>query len=85
MPQSSKVIDKNGKPNGYLSSIDQSCAPGESTASQFSTQNDDHQLEVGRHLHHYHYSNRSMTTLSEKNEDLEAGEAGSPSPFKLRR
>jgi len=26
-----------------------------------------------------------MTTLSEKNEDLEAGEAGSPSPFKLRR
>jgi len=29
-------------------------------------------------------SNHSMTTLSEKNEDLEAG-GGSPSPLKIRR
>ena len=48
---------------------------GESTASNFSY-NDE--------KNHGGASNHSMTTLSEKNEDLEAGE-GSPSPLKIRR
>jgi hypothetical protein len=55
-----------------------SCLNENSTASYYGSINHDQRRDKKQ------LSNHSMTTLSEKNEDLEAG-GGSPSPLKIRR